>query len=54
MEEFLSNNWYWIAGIGFLLIDKIVALTKTKYDDIIWTALKYVIKKIAGKEKKSN
>jgi hypothetical protein len=46
--ELLASNWEYIL-IGFLLIDKIVALSPSKMDDLIWFSVKRVIKKAAGK-----
>ena len=46
--ELLTNNWE-LFVIGVLVIDKVVALSPTPYDDMLWTSLKGFIKKIAGK-----
>ena len=46
--ELLGNYWEYIL-IGFLLIDKIVALSPSKMDDLLWFSIKKVIKKAAGK-----
>jgi len=46
--EFLTNNWEY-ALIGILCIDKIVALTPSTWDDLIWTSIKKSIFKIMGK-----
>ena len=45
---FLSNYWEFVV-IGFLVIDKIVALSPSKMDDLLWTMLKKMLKKAAGK-----
>ena len=45
---FLSNYWEFVV-IGFLVIDKIVALSPSKMDDLLWTTLKKMLKKAAGK-----
>lgn len=37
--EWLIANWEWFA-LGILVLDKIVAATPTKYDDLILTAIK--------------
>ncbi len=37
--EWILANWAYIT-IGILAVDKAVALTPTKWDDLIWTALK--------------
>ena len=46
--EVLLNNWEYIL-IGFLLVDKVVALSPSKMDDLIWFSVKKMIKKAAGK-----
>ena len=46
---FLSNYWEFVV-IGFLVIDKIVALSPSKMDDLLWTMLKKMLKKAAGKQ----
>ena len=46
--SFLSNYWEFVV-IGFLIVDKIVALSPSKMDDLIWTTLKKMLKKAAGK-----
>jgi len=47
--DFLLANWFWVGTIAFLVIDKIVAMTSVKWDDIIWTGLKWIIRKLTGK-----
>ena len=46
--ELLANYWEYVL-IGFLLIDKIVALSPSKMDDLIWFSVKKLLKKAAGK-----
>ena len=46
--ELLGNYWEYVL-IGFLLVDKIVALSPSKMDDLIWFSLKKIIKKASGK-----
>ena len=46
--ELLANYWESIL-IGFLLVDKVVALSPSKMDDLLWFSIKKVIKKAAGK-----
>ena len=46
--EFLSSNWEYIL-IGLLAVDKIVALSPSKWDDLIWTAVKKSLYKVIGK-----
>ena len=46
--ELLLENWEYIL-IGIMAIDKIVALTPSKWDDLIWTSIKKSIFKVMGK-----
>ena len=46
--SFLSSYWEYIL-IGFLLVDKMVALSPSKMDDLIWFSIKKMLKKAAGK-----
>ena len=46
--SFLSSYWEYIL-IGFLLVDKIVALSPSKMDDLIWFSVKKMLKKADGK-----
>jgi len=46
--EMILANWEYIL-IGILAIDKIVALTPSTWDDLIWTSIKKSIFKIVGK-----
>ena len=46
--EIIINNWEYFL-IGILAIDKIVALTPSTWDDLIWTSIKKSIFKIVGK-----
>ena len=48
MVEFLSNNWSY-ALIAILAIDKAVAMSPSKMDDLLWTIAKKAIRKIVGK-----
>ena len=48
MVEALSGNWEYVL-IALLCIDKVVALSPTEWDDLIWTSVKKAIYKIAGK-----
>ena len=48
MVELLSANLEY-ALIGILCIDKIVALSPTEWDDLIWTSIKKAIYKAVGK-----
>ena len=46
--DIILANWEYVL-IGILAIDKIVALTPSTWDDLIWTSIKKSIFKIAGK-----
>ena len=46
--ELLLENWEYIL-IGIMAIDKIVALTPSTWDDLIWTSIKKSIFKVMGK-----
>ena len=48
MLEFLSSNWQYVL-IGLLCIDKVVALSPSRWDDLIWTSLKKALYKAVGK-----
>ena len=39
MVELLTSNWEYVLII-ILAIDKIVALSPTEWDDLIWTSIK--------------
>ena len=46
--DFILSNWEYVI-IGIFAIDKAVALSPTKWDDLIWTSVKRAIYKVAGK-----
>ena len=46
--EFLTSNWEYVL-IALLCIDKVVALSPTEWDDLIWTSMKKALYKVAGK-----
>ena len=48
MIELLTSNWEYVL-IGILAIDKAVALSPTKWDDLLWPSVKKAIFKIVGK-----
>ena len=50
MDQWLIDNWQ-IVMIGVLAIDKLVALSPSTWDDLLWTALKKAVFKLAGKDK---
>ena len=45
----ITSNWEYIL-IGILCIDKLVALSPTEWDDLIWTSIKKAIYKAVGKD----
>jgi hypothetical protein len=47
--EWVSANWEYML-IGILCIDKVVALSPTKWDDLIWTSIKKALYKAVGKD----
>jgi hypothetical protein len=46
--DFISSNWEYVL-IALLCVDKIVALSPSKMDDLIWFSVKKLLKKAAGK-----
>ena len=48
MLEMLSSNWEYVL-IAILCIDKVVALSPTEWDDLVWTSIKKMVYKIVGK-----
>ena len=46
--DIILANWEYVL-IGILAIDKIVALSPSTWDDLIWTSIKKSIFKIVGK-----
>jgi len=46
--NFLMSNWEYIL-ICLLAVDKMVALSPSKWDDLVWTSIKKMIYKVAGK-----
>ena len=47
--DFLTNNWE-IVTIVILVVDKVVALSPSKMDDLLWSSVKGFIYKITGKK----
>ena len=47
--EWVIENWQWLA-LGIMVLDKIVAATPTKYDDLILTAIKGTLNGIKSKK----
>lgn len=48
--EWLTDNWQ-VVTIVILVIDKVVALSPSKMDDLLWSSVKGLIYKITGKGK---
>ena len=48
--KILVENWEY-AVIAMLAIDKVVALSPSQWDDLLWTSCKKAIMKLAGKDK---
>ena len=46
--EWIVTNWEYML-IAILCIDKVVALSPSKMDDLIWTMCKKILRKAAGK-----
>ena len=50
--DFLTNNWEWCLII-FMVAEKLVKLSPTKYDDIVldivWKNIKKLVKNDSGK-----
>lgn len=49
MVEFLTENWKMVT-IAILIIDKIVALSPSKMDDLIWSSIKGFLYKVTGRK----
>ena len=47
--DFIIANWEYMT-IAILCIDKAVALSPTKWDDLIWTSIKKALYKVVGKD----
>ena len=47
--EFLANNWEWVL-IAFMIAEKLVKMSPTKYDDIVLDVIWNGIKKAIGKK----
>ena len=49
--DILLNNWEYVA-IGILVIDKIVALSPSKMDDLLWASIKKVLMGVKAVKKR--
>ena len=47
--DFLANNWEWVL-LGFMILEKLVKLSPTQYDDIVLDVVWKNLKKLAGKK----
>ena len=47
--DWVVANWEYML-IAILCMDKVVALSPTKWDDLIWTSVKKAIYKAVGKD----
>jgi|TARA_B110000263_G_C15055589_1_gene395018 hypothetical protein len=45
----IVENWEYVL-IAILSIDKVVALSPSTWDDLLWTSIKKSVYKIAGKK----
>ena len=50
VTDLLVANWEYVA-LAILVLDKVVALSPTKWDDLLWTSVKKSIMKLSGKDK---
>tara|TARA_R110002020_G_scaffold34973_3_gene105943 strand:- start:243 stop:386 length:144 start_codon:yes stop_codon:yes gene_type:complete len=46
--SWIIGNWEYVL-ICLLAVDKIVALSPSQWDDLIWTSVKKAIYKVVGK-----
>ena len=49
LMEFLTVYWQWIV-LGLLVLDKIVAVTPCKWDDLILTGIKGALRSMTGRK----
>ena len=49
--EMMMQNWEYVA-IGILVVDKVVAMSPSKMDDLVWTAAKKVLMGVRVMKKK--
>jgi len=49
--DFVADNWQYIA-IGVMVVDKIVAMSPSKMDDLIWASMKKVLMGVKVMKKK--
>ena len=49
--DFVMQNWEYVA-IGVLVVDKIVAMSPSKMDDLLWASVKKVLMGVKVMKKK--
>ena len=47
--ELLTEHWEYVV-IAILALDKVVALSPSTWDDLLWTSVKKALYKAVGKE----
>ena len=48
--EFISDNWEWVA-IAILVVYKMVAMSPSKMDDLLWSSMKRILTGLRLKKK---
>jgi len=49
--DVLVSNWEYVA-IGILVVDKVVAMSPSKMDDLLWASIKKVLMGVKVMKKK--
>ena len=49
--DMLMQNWEYVA-IGILVVDKVVAMSPSKMDDLLWASVKKVLMGVKVMKKK--
>ena len=49
--DVLLSNWEYVA-IGILVVDKVVAMSPSKMDDLLWASIKKVLMGVKVMKKK--
>jgi hypothetical protein len=49
--DVLMSNWEYVA-IGILVVDKVVAMSPSKMDDLLWASVKKVLMGVKVMKKK--
>ena len=49
--DMLMQNWEYVA-IGILVVDKVVAMSPSKMDDLLWASIKKVLMGVKVMKKK--